>query len=78
MEIAEFYKRIETFDEIFHTQGEVNHKNQKKQSDKRQQSAKSMQSKGSNQNGKPSKEDANIKSKNKTYLCALCIDLDTI
>ena len=61
----EFCKRLKTAEEIYQTQGEVNHppppKN--KQSSERHQPAKLVQSKGSKQAANPSEEDAN---KNKT------------
>ena len=53
-DLVEFCERLETAEEIFQTQGEGNHQNQKiKQSGERHQSVKSAQSKGSNQSVYP-------------------------
>ena len=76
-DLVNFCERLETAEENFQTQGEGKHK-KPKQSGESHQSDKTAQRKQSHQSAKPSEEGDNIKTKNKTYLCALCMDLDTI
>ena len=73
MELVNFCKRLKTAEEVFQTQGEVNHQNKKtKQSGERHQSAKSAQSKGSYQAANPSEEDSN-KNKTQNKTSSVCL-----
>ena len=72
-ELVEFYERLETAEDIFHTQGVENYKNKKtKQSGESHQSAKSEKSKGSKQAAKPSEEDTNKNAKTKNKNPPVC------
>ena len=68
----ELCEPLETSEEIFHTQSELNHQEKNRQSSEHHQSAKSVQKKCSNQATKPTEEDKNENAKTKNRNLPVC------